>query len=55
MITGIICKCKCTKEFIINISKTNNLDRESIRIYNKWDCPKCIDKKNQSEVRNANS
>ncbi len=45
MIIGIICKCNCKKEFVINISKTNNLDRESMRIYNKWDCPNCQDLK----------
>jgi len=49
MITSIICKCECNKEFIINISKTNNLDNKSIKIYNKWNCPKCNDVEAEDE------
>ncbi len=53
MIIGIVCKCKCTKEFIINISETNILDNISMEIYNKWNCPKCDE--NNKEKINANS
>ncbi len=55
MIIGIVCKCKCTKEFIINISETNILDSASMKIYNKWECPKCVEKENNPEEENANS
>lgn len=54
MITGIVCKCKCTKEFLIKISEPNNIDRETIRIYNNIHCPKCNEKIKQ-ENDNGNS
>jgi len=44
MITGVMCKCECNKEFVINISETNDLDTKSMKIYNKLQCPKCNDK-----------
>ncbi|KKN63348.1 hypothetical protein LCGC14_0502960 [marine sediment metagenome] len=51
MIIGIVCKCKCTKEFIINISETNILDSSSMKIYNEWECSKCTEKPEPPKVR----
>lgn len=41
MIIGIICKCKCNKEFVVNIEDPES---EDLAIIKKWDCPKCKEK-----------
>lgn len=44
MIIGIVCKCECTKEWLVKIEDP---EIEDLAIINKWKCRKCKEKNKQ--------